>query len=43
VFECTSNYVEVLEHVRIDLHWNEPSHVAELEGRHNVGFGMQIR
>jgi hypothetical protein len=29
--------------VRIDLNWNEPSDVVELERRHNVGFGMHIR
>jgi len=43
VFERCTNYSEVLEQVRIDLHWNEPSDVVELEGRHNVGFGMHIR
>jgi hypothetical protein len=37
VFERTPNYSEVLEQVRIDLHWNEPSGVVDLEGRHNVG------
>jgi hypothetical protein len=42
VFERTPNYSEVLEQVRIDLHWNEPSDVVELEGRHDVRFAMHI-
>ena len=43
VFESSPNYAEVLEQVRIELHWNEPSDIVELEGRHNVEFGMHIR
>jgi hypothetical protein len=42
-FERCPNYAEVLEQVRIDLHWNEPSGVVDLEGRHNAGFGMHVR
>ena len=43
VFDSSPNYLEVLEQVRIELKWNEPSDIVELEGRHNVGFGMHIR
>jgi hypothetical protein len=43
VFERSPNYAEVLEQVRIDLNWMDPSDVVELEGRHNVGFGMHSR
>ena len=43
VFDRSPNYAEVLKQVRIVLHWNEPCDVVELEGRHNVGFGMHIR
>jgi hypothetical protein len=42
VFEHTPNCDLVLEQVRIDLHWNEPSDVVELEGRHDVRFAMHI-
>ena len=43
VFDSSPSYAEVLEQVRIELHWNEPSDIVEFEGRHNVGFGMHIR
>ena len=43
VFNRSTNYAKVLEKVRIDLNWMEPSDIVELEGRHNVGFGMHIR
>ncbi|KAK1650572.1 hypothetical protein QYE76_068377 [Lolium multiflorum] len=43
VFERSPNYAEVLEKVRIDLNWMDPSNVVELEGRHNAGFGMHVR
>jgi hypothetical protein len=42
VFERTPKYSEVLEQVRIDLHWNDPSDVVELKGRHIVWFGMHV-
>ncbi|KAK1605283.1 hypothetical protein QYE76_028956 [Lolium multiflorum] len=42
VFERSPNYEEVLEQVRIDLNWMDPSYVVELEGRHNAGFGMHV-
>ena len=29
VFDCSPNYDEVLEQVRFDLHWNEPTDVVE--------------
>ena len=43
VFDHSPNYDEVLEQVRLELLWNEPTDVVELEGRHNVGFGMHVR
>jgi hypothetical protein len=43
VFERTLTYAEVLEQVRIELKWMDPSDVVELEGRHNTGFGMHFR
>ena len=43
MFERSPNYAEVLEQVRIDLNWMDPSYVVELEGRHNAGFGMHVR
>jgi hypothetical protein len=43
VFDRSPNYAEVLEQVRIDLNWNNPSDVFEIEGRYNVGFEMHIR
>ena len=43
VFERSPNYAEVLEGMRAELNWKEASDVVELEGRHNVGFGMHIR
>jgi hypothetical protein len=43
VFESSPSYAEVLEQVRKDLNWMDPSDIVELEGRHNVGFGMHIR
>ena len=42
-FERSPNYAEVLEGVRAELNWKEASDVVELEGRHNVGFGMHSR
>jgi len=43
VFESSPSYADVLEQVRNDLNWMDPSDVVEFEGRHNVGFGMHIR
>jgi hypothetical protein len=43
VFERTPTYAEVLEQVRIELKWMDPSDVVELEGRHNAEFGMHFR
>src|SRR4051812_12888728 len=43
VFESSLNYVEVLDQVRKELNWMDPSDTVVLEGRHNVGFGHHIR
>jgi hypothetical protein len=40
VFERSPNYVEVVEKVRIELEWMNPSDEIELEGMFNVSFGM---
>ncbi|KAE8807460.1 hypothetical protein D1007_16246 [Hordeum vulgare] len=42
VFECSPSYAELLEQLRKDLKWMDPSDVIEFDGRHNMGFGMQI-
>ena len=43
VFDSSPSYAELLQQVRKDLNWMDPSDIVELEGRHNVGFGMHIR
>ncbi|KAE8811611.1 hypothetical protein D1007_11384 [Hordeum vulgare] len=43
VFDLCPSYVELLEQVRKDLNWMDPSDVVEFAGRHNVGLGMHIR
>ena len=43
VFDSSPSYAELLQQVRKDLNWMDPSDIIELEGRHNVGFGMHIR
>ncbi|KAE8800879.1 hypothetical protein D1007_23589 [Hordeum vulgare] len=43
VFDLCPSYGELLEQVRNDLNWMDPSDVVEFDGRHNVGFGMHIR
>ena len=43
VFESSPSYAELLQQVREDLNWADPSDIIQLEGRHNVGFGMHIR
>ena len=43
VFDRSPNYVEVVERIRIALEWTDPKDLVELEGRHNVGFGMHSR
>ena len=43
VFERSPTYAEVLEQVRIELKRLDPCDVVELEGRHNMGFGVHIR
>ena len=43
VFDNSPSYAELLQQVRKDLNWMDPSDIVELEGRHNVGFGMHIR
>ncbi|KAE8809011.1 hypothetical protein D1007_14438 [Hordeum vulgare] len=43
VFDLCPSYAELLEQVRKDLNWMDPSDVVEFDGRHNVGFGMHIR
>jgi hypothetical protein len=41
-FDRSPNYAEVLEKLRIELKWIEPSDVVELDGMHNVLFGIYI-
>ncbi|KAE8797907.1 hypothetical protein D1007_26921 [Hordeum vulgare] len=43
LFESSPSYGDVLEQVRKNLNWMDPSDVVEFEGRHNVGFGMHTR
>ena len=43
VFERSPTYAEVLEQVRIDLDWMDPSDVVELEGRTNASHGVHLR
>ncbi|KAE8776932.1 hypothetical protein D1007_50292 [Hordeum vulgare] len=43
VFDLCPSYGELLEQVRKNLNWMDPSDVVEFDGRHNVGFGMHIR
>ncbi|KAE8795952.1 hypothetical protein D1007_29145 [Hordeum vulgare] len=43
VFDMCPSYAELLEQVRKDLNWMDPSGVVEFDGRHHVGFGMHIR
>ncbi|KAE8779722.1 hypothetical protein D1007_47295 [Hordeum vulgare] len=43
VFDLCPSYGELLEQVRKDLNWMDPSDVVEFDGRHNVGFGTHIR
>ncbi|KAK1678632.1 hypothetical protein QYE76_039480 [Lolium multiflorum] len=43
VFDLSPSFAEVVAQVRVDLNWNEPNDGVELEGRHNVGFGMHTR
>ncbi|KAE8804873.1 hypothetical protein D1007_19112 [Hordeum vulgare] len=42
VFDLCPSYGELLEQLRKDLNWMDPSDVVEFDGRHNVGFGMHI-
>ena len=43
LFDRSPNYVELVEKVRIALNWKDPNDLVQLEGRHNVGFGMHTR
>ena len=43
MLDRSPNYMEVVEKVRIALNWMDPNVGVELEGRHNVGFGMHSR
>jgi hypothetical protein len=43
VFDLSPSFAEVVAQVRVELNWNEPNDGVELEGRHNVGFGMHTR
>ncbi|KAE8810066.1 hypothetical protein D1007_13273 [Hordeum vulgare] len=43
VFNLCPSYGELLEQVRKDLNWMDPSDVVEFDGRHNVGFGIHFR
>ena len=42
VFDSGPSYAKLLQQVRKDLNWMDPSDIVELEGRHNVSFGMHI-
>ena len=42
VLDHSSYYAEVVEIVRIEFNWMDPSDVVELEGMHNVRFEMHI-
>jgi hypothetical protein len=42
VFERSPTYAKVLEQVRIELNWMDPSDIIELEGMHNAGFRMHF-
>jgi hypothetical protein len=39
VFTTSPTYAEVVERIRFDLKWMEPSDACELIGRYNAGFG----
>jgi hypothetical protein len=43
VFKRTPHYAEVVEKVRIELEWMDPTDDMELEGRHNVSCCMHNR
>ncbi|KAE8772496.1 hypothetical protein D1007_55538 [Hordeum vulgare] len=43
MFDFCPSYAELLEEVRKDLNWMDPSDVVEFDGRHNVGFRVHIR
>ncbi|KAE8782275.1 hypothetical protein D1007_44365 [Hordeum vulgare] len=43
VFDFCPSHAELLEQVRKDLNWMDPSDLVEFDGRHNVGFRMHIR
>ena len=43
LFDRSPNYVELMKKVRIALNWKDPNDLVQLEGRHNVGFGMHTR
>ncbi|KAE8791564.1 hypothetical protein D1007_34022 [Hordeum vulgare] len=43
VFECSPSYAELLEQLRKDFNWMDPSDVIECDGRHTVRFGRHIR
>ena len=42
VFDSSPSYAELLQQVRKELNWMDLSDIVELEGRHNVGFGMHV-
>src|ERR1041385_5114919 len=43
VFENIPTYAEVVERCKEELKWTHRNYVVELEGRHNVGFGLHLR
>jgi hypothetical protein len=43
VFTTSPTYAEVVERIRFDLKWMEPSDACELIGRYNAGFGHHNR
>jgi hypothetical protein len=43
VFITSPTYADVVERIRFDLKWMEPSAACELIGRYNAGFGHHNR
>ena len=43
VFARSPKYAEVVKRCKEELKWTDPNDEVELEGRHNVGFGMHLR
>jgi hypothetical protein len=43
VFDRSPTYAEVVEKVRVEVKWNDPSDVVKLKRMHNAKFRMHIR